>query len=278
MDFFDLKDAGAAASGLHLGILESPLRASRFHPARARLRLGEHTLGVLGDHPQVAERFGLGDLPWWRPNWRRAALAAVPDRYPIEPVPPSPGVRGPGSDRGANCRPSRCAWRSWLPAPLVRRCASSTCIKARKSEPGRSACLFAHLPGSDRLSRTRKWPRCAAGLSQCWSRVGGSCGRPRGRAVKASARDGVLARWATTMSRSWSWSVNSDRSSVDRLQQPEHALGPAMGRRPASGCGIRRPVHFGVEAMVLSTLRTTSGRLCSATQPAIPAPLGGGIR
>jgi phenylalanyl-tRNA synthetase beta chain len=97
MDLFDLKGMlEQLASGLHLGHLEfAASEHPSFHPGKsAALRLGEQTLGVLGElHPQVAEHFGLGDLPLVAAELEAGPLlAAVPDRYAVEPVPAVPPV------------------------------------------------------------------------------------------------------------------------------------------------------------------------------------------
>jgi len=97
MDFFDLKGMlEQLASGLHLGHLEfAASEHPGFHPGKsAALRLGEQPLGMLGElHPQVAERFGLGDLPLVAAELEAGPLlAAVPDRYAVEPVAAVPPV------------------------------------------------------------------------------------------------------------------------------------------------------------------------------------------
>jgi phenylalanyl-tRNA synthetase beta chain len=97
MDFYDLKGIlEQLAVGLHLGRFEfNPSEHPGFHPGKcAVLRLGGERLGLLGElHPQVAARFGLNDLPLAAAEVEAGPLlAAVPDRYAVEPVPAVPPV------------------------------------------------------------------------------------------------------------------------------------------------------------------------------------------
>jgi len=97
MGFYDLKGIlEQLAVGLHLGRFEfTPSEHPGFHPGKcAALRLGGEQLGLLGElHAQVAERFGLSDLPLAAAEVEAGPLlAAVPDRYAVEPVPAVPPV------------------------------------------------------------------------------------------------------------------------------------------------------------------------------------------
>jgi len=100
MDFYDLKGViSALLEALHLpDIRFEPAQNPAFHPGKcARLLLGETEVGVLGElHPLVVEQY---DLPEARTAPILAAefdlqpiLTAIPERYPVRPVPAFPPV------------------------------------------------------------------------------------------------------------------------------------------------------------------------------------------
>jgi phenylalanyl-tRNA synthetase beta chain len=97
MDYFDLKGMlEQLTAALHLpGIEFVASDHPGFHPGKcAVVRLGGQAVGVLGEiHPQVAERFDVGDLPLAAAELEAGPLlAAVPDRYSVEAVPGVPAV------------------------------------------------------------------------------------------------------------------------------------------------------------------------------------------
>ena len=97
MDFFDLKGiVQALAEGLHLSNLSfEAWQSPTFHPGKcARLLVGEHQVGVLGEvHPQVQARYDWPAAPvlsaWFNLD---ALLAGAPETYATQPVPEYPPV------------------------------------------------------------------------------------------------------------------------------------------------------------------------------------------
>jgi len=98
MDFFDLKGVLATLfAELHLdGISYKPARAAWLHPGRsAEILTGTVSLGCFGQlHPALNDRYELGRRTVLVAELDvEALLAAVPERYVVEPVPEFPPVR-----------------------------------------------------------------------------------------------------------------------------------------------------------------------------------------
>jgi phenylalanyl-tRNA synthetase beta chain len=101
MDFYDLKGVvGAMLAGLYLeDVRYEPAQHPSFHPGKcARVLLGDNQVGIFGElHPQVRENY---DLPASSAESALLAadfdldalLAAIPERFDIQAVPPFPPV------------------------------------------------------------------------------------------------------------------------------------------------------------------------------------------
>jgi phenylalanyl-tRNA synthetase beta chain len=97
MDFYDLKGVlSELSAGLRLGALRfAPEEQPGFHPGKcARLWLGEHSLGVMGElHPLVVEHYEFPETALLAAELDlRAILSNIPVRYMVEPVPVYPPV------------------------------------------------------------------------------------------------------------------------------------------------------------------------------------------
>ncbi len=97
IDFYDLKGIlETTAERLRIGVLHyEPAEIPIFHPGKcARLLHGERQMGIMGElHPLVSERYEFADAPVLVAELDMQVLMdAVPDRYPVEPVPPYPPV------------------------------------------------------------------------------------------------------------------------------------------------------------------------------------------
>lgn len=97
LDFYDAKGVVERLLG-SLHVREVSYRSAEhasFHPGKcAEVMLGEERVGVFGEvHPVVAERFGVGERPLVAAELELDRIvAAVPSRYPVEPVPAFPPV------------------------------------------------------------------------------------------------------------------------------------------------------------------------------------------
>lgn len=97
MDFFDLKGIlEDALESLHIkDVRFEPDQHPSFHPGKcARLHLGDTSLGVMGEvHPLVKQNYDLAETFVLSADLDVAAiLSAIPERYPIQPVPVFPPV------------------------------------------------------------------------------------------------------------------------------------------------------------------------------------------
>ena len=95
LDFYDLKGTvSGLLDGLHVsGVTYEPVEHPTFHPGRcARVVVGERVLGVMGEmHPLVRRRYEMPDSPLLAAEFDLEAVeAAIPDGYPVEPVPAFP--------------------------------------------------------------------------------------------------------------------------------------------------------------------------------------------
>jgi len=97
MDFFDLKGIlDGLFDTLHLAEARyAPLEHPTFHPGKcARVSLGEHALGVLGElHPLVSQQYDFPETPVLAADLDLAVLLqAIPERYDVRPISAFPPV------------------------------------------------------------------------------------------------------------------------------------------------------------------------------------------
>ena len=101
MDFYDLKGVvDAMLAGLYLeDVRYEPTQHPSFHPGKcARVLLGGNQVGIVGElHPQVRENYDLpsssAETPLLAADFDlEALLAAIPERFDVQAVPPFPPV------------------------------------------------------------------------------------------------------------------------------------------------------------------------------------------
>ncbi len=97
LDFFDLKGlVEQLLAGLHVPEVGfRPARHPSYHPGKcAELTLAGEPAGVIGEiHPMVSERFSITEAPLAAAELDLEQIkAAVPSRYPVQPVPNFPPV------------------------------------------------------------------------------------------------------------------------------------------------------------------------------------------
>jgi phenylalanyl-tRNA synthetase beta chain len=96
MGFYDLKGlVDELMTALHMGVRYEPTEHPTFHPGKcARVLLGEHQVGVLGElHPKVRERYDLPEKPVAVAELDlELILDSMPESHAVEPVPAFPPV------------------------------------------------------------------------------------------------------------------------------------------------------------------------------------------